>query len=333
MITVTEPQQQAYAASETRPVLVVAGGTGLVGRHLIVQARDRYTIRVLSRSSRSQDPAVQVVSWDPQAAARGAADALAALRQALEGASAVVNLAGASIGEGRLTPQQQRRVLQSRLDATNALVEACLRCTRPPSVWVQASAVGYYGDTGDLEVDETCPPQPGFFLSDVCVAWERAARRIESRADGAVRLVITRFGLVLGPDAPAWQRLLLPLRLGVAGPFGSGRQWWPWVDVDDVARAICFLIEHPECRDVYNVTAPDPVRQIDFVRRAARRLHRPAVIPVPAWALRLVLGPTADQLLLVSCRAVPRRLRAAGFDFLVPLLDTELDRLLGPRAR
>ena len=197
---------------------------------------------------------------------------------------------------------------------------------RPP-VWLQGSATGYYGDAGERELTEAAPSAEDFFLAEVCQAWESAAKD----ANGA-RLMISRIGLVLAKDAPAWQKMLLPIKLFVGGRFGDGEQWYPWVDADDFASAMLFLIEHEASGGVYNLTAPEPVRQIDLVERTARRLGRPAIFPTPAPLLRLAVGEVADALLLPSAKAVPAKLQEEGFIFAHPQIESELDKLLAKSA-
>lgn len=308
-------------------VVAIAGATGVVGRHLVAAARSEgLAVRVLSRGQ--GPPGEPVSAWDPVRAAAGDDAALAQVAAALEGAAAVVNLAGASLAEGRLGAAHRARVLSSRVDATRALVRARARCQAPPPVWLQASAVGFYGDTGEAEVDETAPPGR-MFLSEVCQRWEEAAR--EALAQPAPpRLVVLRMGLVLAHDAPAWQKLVGPIRLGAGGPLGSGRQWWAWIDADDLARAALFLLRRDDAEGAFNLTTPEPVRQRDLVERAALLLGRPAFLPAPAFALRLALGRVADELLLPSCRALPRRLEALGFSFRRGRVDEELVALLPP---
>lgn len=305
---------------------MIAGATGVVGRHLIARARaEGFDVRVLSRGAPSL-AGVEVRRWDPARAAAGDAAAVADLAAALEGAAAVVNLAGASLAGGRLGRAHRARVLDSRVEATRALVSAWTRCQAPPPVWLQASAVGFYGDTGEAEVTEDAPAG-GLFLSEVCQRWEAAAREALARP-APPRLVILRLGLVLAADAPAWEKLVQPIRLGAGGPLGSGRQWWAWIDADDLARAALFLLRHEAARDAFNLTSPEPVRQKDLVERAATLLRRPAFFPAPAFALRLALGRVADELLLASCRALPRRLLEFGFTFTRGRVDQELVALL-----
>ncbi len=309
---------------EERPVLVIAGASGVVGTHLIHQARERYNIRILTRRSNIQTPAgVTPVVWNPTAAKEGDEAALLSVGEALSGAAALVNLAGASIADGRLGEDHKRRVLESRVDSTKTLLAAHKRSAAPPGVWLQGSATGYYGDAGERELTEDAPSAEDFFLADVCKAWEAAAEN----ANGA-RLIVSRTGLVLAQDAPAWQKMLLPIKLFVGGRFGDGEQWYPWIDADDLARALLFLTENSESKGVYNLSAPEPVRQIELVERAARRLGRPAIFPTPAPLLRLAIGEVADALLLPSAKVIPAKLQAEGFTFQRAHIGDELDKLL-----
>ena len=307
-----------------RPTLVIAGASGVVGQHLIDQARSRYDIRILTRKEDKQDTAgLSYITWNPTAAKEDDEVALIQLGEALKGAAALINLAGASIADGRLGEAHKRRVLESRVDSTTTLLEAHKRSATPPPVWLQSSATGYYGDAGERELTEDAPSAANFFLADVCVAWEAAAQD----ANGA-RLIVGRTGLVLAKDAPAWQKMLLPIKLFAGGPFGDGEQWYPWIDADDLARAMLFLIENKGSQGPYNLSAPEPVRQIELVERTARRLGRPAILPTPAPLLRLAIGEVADALLLPSAKAVPSKLQEEGFTFQRAQIESELDKLL-----
>ena len=303
--------------------MVIAGASGVIGKHLVKAAGDRYRILTLTRSTATEHEGATPMVWRPKAAKEGDRGALEALAEGLDGAAVLVNLAGASVADGRLGEAHKKRVLESRVESTRTLLEAHRLCRNPPPVWFQASATGYYGDAGEAKLDENAPKDAGFFLAEVCDAWERAA----GDANGA-RLIIGRIGVVLAKDAPGWRKMLAPIRLGVGGPFGSGRQWWAWVDADDLARAMLFLIERDESRGVYNLSAPEPVRQGDLARETARRLRRPA-IPAPAFALRLATGGVADTVLLPSAKALPTRLLGEGFTFKRPDVESELDKLLG----
>jgi uncharacterized protein len=314
-----------------KPLLVIAGSSGVIGNHLINAALARYDIRVLTRRvdpERRGD--VQQVSWNPTAAKENNEQALQSTGNALSGAYAIINLSGSSIADGRLDKKHQQEVLESRVDAANTLLGAFKRSHNPPAIWFQASAVGYYGDRKEEVLDEHSPPQTGYFLSDISVAWENAAKPFEEFVfDKEARLVTGRFGVVLAKDAPAWQKMLQPIKAWVGGPLGSGRQWYPWIDADDLARAILFLIENSSCQGAYNLTAPEAARQLELFRKAAKRLNRPGFTPAPAFALRLLLGKNAaDALLLNSANVKPKRLLEAGFKFTYPTIDKALEKLL-----
>ena len=303
---------------EHRPRIVIAGASGLVGRTFIAAIADRWNVTTLTRRVDGTEPAgVQAVAWNPRAASEGDAASLRLVADVLDGASAVVNLAGSSIAAGRFGRRHRAAIETSRTDATHTLVEAWRLATTPPATWLQASAVGGYGERGDAVVDEATPLDEAFFLGRVGRAWERAALPVAETS----RLVIVRIGVVFDRRAEAWTRLSLPIRWFVGGPLGDGRQWWPWVHGADVARAMAFLLEQKVGADgtalsgVFNVTAPEPARQVDVARAAARALGRPCWLPVPAFLLRWVLGGLADMLLLPSMRVVPTRLTKAGFTF------------------
>lgn len=307
---------------EPRPILLISGASGLVGSYLIEAARERYDLRLLTRSSgKPAQPSARWLIWNPDAASRGDEGALEQLRAAVSGAHAIVNLAGASIADGRLGAAHRRRVLESRLASARALLLAQRRAEEPAAVWFQASATGFYGDRGDAPLTEDAPPGDAP-LSEVCRAWEAAPGDA-----GGARLVVGRLGIVLAPEAEAWNRLLLPIKLFLGGPLGSGQQWLSWIDAGDLARAILFLIEQ-EAAGVYNLTTPEPVRQLELIQQTAARLGRPAGLPAPAFALRLALGGLADALILASARVVPERLQAAGFAFRYPTLESKLEHLL-----
>lgn len=314
-----------------KPLLVIAGSSGVIGNHLINTALSRYDIRVLTRSvdpSRRGD--VQQVSWNPKAAKENNEQALQSTGNALSGAHAIINLSGSSVADGRLDKKHQQEVLESRVDSANTLLEAFKRSHNPPAIWFQASAVGYYGDRKEEVLDEGSPPQTGYFLSDISVAWENAAKPFEEFVfDKEARLVTGRIGVVLAKDAPAWQKMLQPIKAWVGGPLGSGRQWYPWIDADDLARAILFLVENSSCQGAYNLTAPEAARQLELFRKAAKKLNRPGFTPAPAFALRLLLGKNAaDALLLNSANVKPKRLLEAGFKFTYPTIDKALEKLL-----
>jgi uncharacterized protein (TIGR01777 family) len=295
---------------------LIAGASGLLGGALAA-ALDAQGIEV-RRLVRRAAAGPREIPWDP---ARGALDP-----GALDGVDAVVNLSGRRIAPGRWTAAARREILESRTRATRLLVETMAKASRRPSVFISASAIGFYGDRGDQVLTEEAEPGRGF-MADVAVAWEREAQR----APDGVRVVCTRFGLVLargGFLAP----LLLAFRFGLGGPLGSGRQWWSWVHVEDLVGAVLFALRAPSLSGPVNVVAPHPVTNREFARTLARVVRRPALLPAPAWALRLALGrQMADELLLSSQRVLPTRLQAHGFSFRWTDLEPALRDLVGRR--
>ncbi|MDV3220787.1 TIGR01777 family oxidoreductase [Intrasporangium sp.] len=285
--------------------VAIAGASGLIGgalrRHLVERGDD--VVVLVRRPSGASDE----VAWDPQS---GTLDP-----NLLAGVDAIVNLAGAGIGDKRWNDEHKRLVLTSRLDATRTIVGSIAterqRSGRIVRL-VNASAVGYYGDRGDEVLAESSPPGTDF-LASVVVAWEQAALAAEPDASVAV----IRTGLVMSPDGGAFKPLLLLSRLGLGGPLGSGRQWWPWITLTDEVRAIAHLVDDPDLTGAFNLAAPDEARQADIARALARALHRPAVLPVPQFALRAVIGEFADGI-VASQRVHPERLAAAGFVFEQP---------------
>lgn len=282
--------------------IVVAGGSGFLGeplvRRLVARGDD---VAVLSRNP-SKVEAGRGVQWDARSQGAWSAEAAAA--------DAIVNLAGENIGEGRWTEERKKRMVSSRLDATHALVEAIRREPSRARTFVNASAIGFYGDRGDETLTESSPRGRGF-LADLVEQWETAARGAESMA----RLAIVRFGVVLANDGGALKKMLLPFKLGAGGPMGSGEQWMSWVDRDDALRVVEWAIDNRSAREVYNATAPNPVRQREFARELGRALHRPAFMPTPAFALRIAFGEMAEELLLGGQRVLPARATAEGFAF------------------
>jgi len=314
---------------ESRPRVVIAGGTGLIGRALIHAFAGKSDVVVLSRRAEAHSPqGSRARQWAPDAQHQKNEAALAALADTLEGAEAVINLAGASLADGRMQASHRHRILASRVHATETLLAAARRCDTPPRVWLQASAVGIYGDGGDTQFTETSPPGNQTFLAEVCRAWEQAAAGVKELTP-TPRSVTMRFGVVLAAQAPAWQKLLQPIRFGVGGRLGSGNQWMPWIHIDDLAGAVWHLYRNAQCSGIYNITAPHPVRQRDMVAAIAKAMGRPAWLPAPAWALRLALGRVADELLLAGQRALPQRLQDAGYRFTYPHLTQAVEALLG----
>lgn len=234
----------------------------------------------------------------------------------------VVHLAGAGIADKRWTESRRREVLDSRVDGTTTIAQSLVAAPVRPRFLVSASAVGWYGDTGDRPVDETEPAGQGF-LAEVCTQWEAAA---EPAADAGVRVVFARTGLVLSRRGGLMDRLLPLFRLGLGGKLGSGRQYWPWITLTDEIAALRFLIDS-ELAGPVNLTAPVPVTNAEFTRTLGSVLGRPTVAAVPGFALRLVLGDFAEEGVLAGQRAVPRVLTEARFAFSSPTLREALEEL------
>ena len=286
--------------------VVIAGGTGFLGQPLArALAGDARDVVVLTRQTavRTEWQRARFVGWNP-------GDRGGAWTREIDGAGAVVNLAGASIAAKRWSEEQKRRILDSRIDATRALVEAIRAASRPPAVFVSGSAVGYYGPQGDQIVTET-QPAGSDFLATVCQQWEAEAHG----ADAVTRVACIRTGLALEKDGGALPQIMMPFKFGAGGPLGSGRQYWPWIHRDDWIALVRWTIDTASASGPINATAPNPVTNAEFTRELGRAMHRPAFMPAPAFALRLVLGEMADGLLLSGQRAVPATAESLGFTF------------------
>lgn len=287
--------------------VIVAGGSGYIGRHLVQRLRDGgHHAIILTRSPRvASNPIVGAVSWDAKSAS-------GPWLSELSGADGIVNLAGSSIGGGRWTRKRMADILGSRLSATGALVDA-LRRTAPerrPRVLVNASGIDFYGDRGDDPVSEGDPAGDSF-LARVCDQWEAAA---EAATPLGVRVVRLRTALVFGRGASAFRLMTLPFRLFVGGPLGNGRQWFNWIHIEDLLALYERGLMDASLRGPFNALAPDVRRQRDVAKAIGQVMHRPSVVPAPALMLRLALGRQAD-LLLHGRKTTPARAQAAGFTF------------------
>ena len=244
--------------------------------------------------------------------------------EALEGVDGVINLVGEEINQ-RWNDDVKRRISESRERATKNLVDGMIAADPKPRVLVSQAAVGYYGvDNGDMILDEDRPPADDF-LAQVVVAWEAAARQAEG---SGVRVVTVRTGLVLDPDSGLLKQLLLPFRLGVGGPLGSGRQYMPWIHMDDEVAIFLWALDNERAQGVFNAAAPNPVTNRVFSKALGKVLRRPAVIPAPKLAVTALRGPEVAEFATGSLRVVPRRLQDAGFQFRFPEIDPALRDLL-----
>jgi hypothetical protein len=301
--------------------IIITGATGFIGRALCKRlVEGGYEVVALSRNpkrgSESLRNQVKIVNWDAKTAEGWA--------NLADGAYAIINLAGENIGSGRWTERKKRRILESRLNAGGAVVQAVEQAESKPKVVVQASGIGIYGNRDDEILDESSLPGSGF-LVEVAKPWEESTRKVESVG---VRHVIIRTGVVLGADGGFLSRVLLPFRLFMGGRLGSGHQWIPWIHLDDEVRAIVFLIEKENLRGVFNLTAPNPLTSKDFFRLLGRVMRRPSWLPVPGFALRLLLGEMAKELILSGQRAMPKRLLDSGYEFEYPDAESALREIL-----
>ena len=286
--------------------VLITGGTGLIGRALSASiAADGYEVIVLSRNPERAiglPPGVCAERWDARSAVGWGVLA--------DGAYAVVNLAGEGISAGRWTPERKRRILESRLNAGRAVVEAIEAAKARPLVLIQASGVGYYGPCGEEDVPESAPAGRDY-LARLAVEWESSTAGVEALG---VRRVIVRTGIVLSKNGGALPRMMLPFRFFIGGRLGSGRQWLPWIHIADEVGAIRFLLENEKARGAFNLGAPNPVTNADFSRWVGRQMGRPAVVPTPGFLLRVAFGEMAGML-LTGQRAVPRHLTQMGYAF------------------
>ena len=300
--------------------IVIAGGTGFLGRPLTERlVAEGHDVVILTRRVSPQLPARAVV-WSPgkdvENVGIGITDAWA---NEIDGADAVVNLAGESVAGKRWSPAHKKQILDSRIHATRRLAGAIARAARPPSVFASGSAVGYYGPLGDELAVETTPAGSDF-LAQVCQQWEAEANRA---ASPRTRVVCIRTGLALERDGGALPQMLPPFKFGAGGPVGSGRQYWPWIHRTDWIDLVRWAIRTEAAAGPLNATAPNPVRNAEFARALGRALHRPSFMPAPAFALRLMLGEMAD-VLLSGQRAVPATAETLGFSFKYARLDDAL---------
>jgi len=312
--------------------ILVSGSTGFLGTALIpVLQREGHTILRLVRPDTARRGASmgaeKTVRWDPSATQPGRAGLEASVdfdADAADGADALIHLAGASIAGGRWNEARKKLLRSSRVDATRHLMGALSRLKQPPRVIVAASASGYYGDRGDEALTETSAPGHNF-LAEVCREWE--AENARGVAFGA-RVVMLRFGIILAAHGGALPQIVLPFKLGAGGRLGSGRQWMSWLTLAEAVGMVRFALANSTLSGPTNAVSPSPVQNAEFTRVLAKTLHRPALFPAPAFALRLALGEMADALLLSSQRVKPSKLEEAGYKFAHPDLPAALAEVL-----
>jgi len=302
--------------------IVVAGGTGFIGRPLCQGLVELgHAVTVLTRDPAAARtrlaPPVSVIGW------QGSRGATGELMTALGNAEVVINLAGAPIAQGRWTEQTKDRLRRSREGTTSALVAALAQLRARPVLLISASAIGYYGPRQDEPLREDAPSGAGF-LASLCREWEAAARAAERLG---VRVVLPRIGVVLGKNGGALARMLPVFGLGLGGPLGNGTQWLSWIHLDDLIELLLFLLDQAVGGPV-NATAPHPVTNEEFSRVLGQTLERPVWLRTPAFVLKLLLGQMAEELLLTGQRVLPARAEAMGFRFRYPTLSEALHAIL-----
>ena len=297
--------------------ILLSGASGMLGTTLQTSMRaDGAEIVQLVRREPEQ---IGELRWEPSG------KSVFAAKDGLEGLRVAIHLSGANVAAHRWTPEYRREIAASRVDSTRVLATALAGLRNPPPVLLVASATGIYGDRGDEVLTEDSVPGSGF-LAEVCRDWEAAAR---PAVEAGIRVVHLRFGVVLAAREGALGKLTPLFRLGLGGRLGTGRQWMSWIALEDLTAAVRFILKAPEIVGAVNLAAPHPVTNSAFTRAMGRALHRPALLPVPAFALRLAVGPMADEALLSSARVVPSKLVAAGFQFAQPTIETALAAALG----
>jgi len=283
----------------------IAGGSGLVGSHLREYFKGKYEVINISRYPKKG------ITYED-------------FPKYLDDGDVVINLAGENISK-RWSKEFKERLVSSRVQAGRSLVEGIRKSGKKPGVFIQASAVGYYGRDREETFTEDSLPKRADFLTEVVKEWENSSREVE---DLEIRRVITRLGVVLSKDAKAFKLMVLPVKFFVGGILGDGKQWMSWIHIEDVCRAFEYFIENEKSSGIYNLTSPYPVTNADFMRALARKLKRPLIFRVPPFALRLIMGEVADYIALEGQRVIPKRLLEEGFKFKYALLDEALEDLL-----
>lgn len=293
--------------------ILAAGASGFIGHALLQQLlEEKHEILLLTRDPHKiQEPSIKVLAWDGKN--------LGGWAQKAQGVEAVINLSGQGIADKGWTAERKKELIDSRIHSTRALIEFVRSCPQKPSVFINASAVGYYGDVPHQEITESFPRGSGF-LAEVCELWEKEASKA---AAFGIRTVMLRTGIVLEKDGGAVQKMLLPFKLFMGGPLGNGKQWVPWIHREDEVNAIVFILTHSDLAGPVNLTAPLPVTMKEFCSALGKTIRRPCWAPVPGFILRLLLEEMSE-LLLGGQRAVPKKLLDAGFVFRYPRCEEAL---------
>lgn len=316
--TALDLKRHAVWAQEPRMRIAVSGASGLLGQPLCAYLSTAgHTVLKLVRRP-SADPTE--ITWDPRA---GTVDVAK-----LQGVDAVIHLAGENVGEGRWTPERKAELMASRVQGTRTLATALAQLNPKPKVLISASASGFYGDSGEAECDEASPAGQ-LYLADICKAWEEAA---QPAREAGIRVVHPRIGAVVSARGGMLGKLLLPFKLGGGGPVGSGKQYLPWIAIEDVLGALEWLLHRQDAVGPVNLVAPQQIRQGEFAQALGKVLHRPALLPLPAAAVKLMFGQMGQEVLLAGQRVAPRRLQELGFTWAYPQIEDALRAELGIEA-
>ena len=299
--------------SEVQRILIT-GASGLIGSRLTraLEASGHTVLQAVRREARSD----REVRWIPE---RGEIE-----KNKLEGIDGVVHLAGANIAGQRWSDSYKQEIRESRVKGTRLISETIAALDRKPRVFACSSAIGYYGDRGDAVLDESSAPGDGF-LPDVCIAWEQSC---DAARNAGIRTVCMRTGVVLSTEGGALKSMLLPFKLGAGGVIGSGKQYFSWIELDDIVSAMQFILANDSLNGPVNLVGPNPVTNREYTKTLGKVLGRPTILPMPSFAARLALGEMADELLLASTRVVPREMERAGFQFAYPQLEPALRHVL-----
>ena len=294
--------------------VLITGASGLIGTQLTsFLTENGHNVYRMQRNGQSDQP----FSWDPAAGKISMDDAIKL--------DAVINLSGASIADGRWTEKRKKLILESRINSTRLLAETLAAMQNRPKLFISGSAIGFYGDSGEREVDEDSKPGSNF-LATVAQRWEEAT---QPALVAGIRTVNMRTGVVLSPEAGMLDKLLLPFTLGLGGIVGSGKQYLSWVSIHEIVNMIQFLLENESLSGPVNLVAREPVTNLTFTKTLGAVLKRPTLIPLPAYAVKLAFGEMGEELLLSGARVMPKRLTEAGYEFVDISLEAALRSLLG----